>query len=209
MRVLAIDPGPTTSGAVLCTFPLRIHYADPSVPTRHLADFLTYDNCRRPWAGLDNGRLEGGDVVLLEKIVHYGGKIHAGADTFETCYESGIIARSAELSGVSVYRIDRREIKLHLCGNPRAKDPEIRTAIVDRYGGGEKAIGGIRCRICKGKGSRGRERAMCQPCAGSGWQAPRGPLYDISSHAWSALALAVTWWDLNAGELLISKQVRG
>lgn len=67
----------------------------------------------------------------------------------------------------------RRAVKLHLCGSMRAKDGNIRQALVDRFGGQAQAVGTKK--------------------------AP-GPLFGLSSHRWSALAVAVTWWDTRRDE---------
>ncbi len=67
----------------------------------------------------------------------------------------------------------RREVKLHLCGTARAKDNNIRAALLDRFGGSRSvAVGTAK-----------------HP----------GPLYGIRSHEWAALALAVTFWDQHEG----------
>jgi len=62
-------------------------------------------------------------------------------------------------------RISRRAVKLHLCGSARAKDANIRQALIDRYGGS----------------------------AAIGRKAAPGPLYGVSKDVWSALAIAVTY----------------
>ena len=65
--------------------------------------------------------------------------------------------------------IYRKDVKLHLCGSPRAKDSNIRQALIDRFGPGkEKAIG---------------------------LKKTPGPLYGVKSHVWAALAVAVTHLD--------------
>jgi len=61
--------------------------------------------------------------------------------------------------------LPRRAVKLALCGDSRAKDANIRQALIDRFGG-SAAIG--------------RKTAP-------------GPLYGISRDVWSALAIAVTF----------------
>lgn len=70
--------------------------------------------------------------------------------------------------------LPRREVKLHLCNSARAKDAHIRQALIDRFG-------------------PGREKAI-------GKKAAPGPLYGIKTHIWSALALAVTFYDLQVRE---------
>jgi len=105
--------------------------------------------------------------LAIESIASYG--MAVGAEVFETCVWSGrFIQRWADFceSDVSVIRVYRRDVKLHLCGSARAKDANVRQALIDRYGPGKaKAIG---------------------------LKASPGPLYGISSHAWAALAVAVT-----------------
>ena len=71
--------------------------------------------------------------------------------------------------------LTRRAVKLHLCGSARAKDTNIRAALIDRFGG-----------------TGGRRAAV-------GLKASPGPLYGIRSHEWAALAVAVTWHDQHSG----------
>lgn len=66
--------------------------------------------------------------------------------------------------------IRRLDVKLHLCGSARAKDPNIRQAIIDRY---EPTGGGKTPQI--------------------GTKAKQGPLYGVSNDVWSALAIAITF----------------
>lgn len=142
--VLAIDPGTTHSGWVL---------------VRNGA----------PW---NSGVMENSEVstmlrgtsiipVAIEMIASYG--MAVGKEVFETCVWIG---RFIEVAGQDRVRlVYRKDVKLHLCGSPRAKDANIRQALIDRWGGKAVAIG-------KAK----------QP----------GPLYGVKSHAWAALGVAVT-----------------
>jgi hypothetical protein len=68
-------------------------------------------------------------------------------------------------SRVGVVMLPRRAVKLALCGDSRAKDANIRQALIDRFGGS----------------------------AAIGRKAAPGPLYGISRDVWSALAIAVTY----------------
>ena len=61
--------------------------------------------------------------------------------------------------------LPRRAVKLALCGDSRAKDANIRQALIDRFGGS----------------------------AAVGRKAAPGPLYGITRDVWSALAIAVTY----------------
>jgi hypothetical protein len=83
---------------------------------------------------------------------------------------------------------------------PTAKDKDVRQAVIDHYGGDAKAIGGKKCGTCKGKGWVGRGRPKCEDCGeftgifdGTGYETPPGPLHGVSGHAWSALAVGLTW----------------
>ena len=63
-------------------------------------------------------------------------------------------------------------MKLALCGSARAKDANVRQAIIDRFAG----VGGKAVAV--------------------GTKKNPGPLYGISNHKWSALALCITWIDM-------------
>ena len=69
--------------------------------------------------------------------------------------------------------IDRKDVKMHLCGNTRATDSNIRAAILSLY----PATGG---------GKTGQIGTKKQP----------GPLYGVSKDIWAALAVALTYKEL-------------
>lgn len=51
-----------------------------------------------------------------------------------------------------------------------------------------------RCRVCNNRGAVTYSQApICIRCEGSGWLHVPGPLYGVSSHMWSALALCVSF----------------
>jgi hypothetical protein len=104
--------------------------------------------------------------LVIEKVACFG--MPVGAEVFETVFWSG---RFAQAYGAErTHRITRGDVKLHLCHTMRAKDPHVRQAILDRFGGKEKAVGK---------------------------KAAPGVLYGIHSHMWSALAVALVWHDQN------------
>tara|TARA_R100000322_G_scaffold109271_1_gene69806 strand:+ start:339 stop:899 length:561 start_codon:yes stop_codon:yes gene_type:complete len=131
--------------------------------------------------------------VVIEDITNMG--MPVGRDVFETVRWTGRFQQVAESKGGKVDYIPRTRIKINLCGTARAKDPNVRQALIDRFGGDQKAIGGKKCRDCKGKTWKGRNHDPCETCKTTGWDTPIGPLYGISSHVWSALAVAVTYID--------------
>jgi len=103
------------------------------------------------------------DSVACEMLQCQG--MPVGAETFETAYWIG---RFMDRCGRVWHRVYRNEVKLHLCGSARAKDPNIRQALLDRWGGKAAAVG---------------------------TKKSPGPLYGVTGHCWSALAVAVTAWD--------------
>lgn len=99
--------------------------------------------------------------VVIEMIASYG--MAVGKEVFETCLWIG---RFIECTDNENYRlIYRKDVKMHLCGTAKAKDANVRQALIDKFGGQDKAIGK---------------------------KASQGPLYAVKSHAWAALAVAVT-----------------
>ena len=108
-----------------------------------------------------------GPSMLIEKVESYG--MAVGADVFETVFWTGCFC---EAWG-HCERIPRKDVKMALCGSMKAKDANIRQAIIDRYGGKDKAIG--------------KKKTP-------------GPLYGVKSHIWSALAIAITWQIREGGE---------
>jgi len=150
MRLLCIDPGPVTSGVV--------EMNNMRVISAH-AEMKNQDVLVKVAAG-------GFGQLLVEMIACYGKPV--GRETFETCVWIG---RFAQESGVAYPQyIYRRDVTLHLCNSVKAKDANIRQAILDRYA----ATGG-------GK----------TPQVGT--KKDPGPLYGVKSHSWSALALGVYW----------------
>lgn len=117
-------------------------------------------------AGLD------ATALAIESVASYG--MAVGAEVFETCVWSGrfiqywldMDAHFGAGNRSTVHRVYRRDVKLHLCGSSRAKDANVRQALIDRYG-------------------PGKDTAI-------GRKATPGPLYGITSHLWAALAVAVT-----------------
>jgi hypothetical protein len=79
--------------------------------------------------------------IFIEMIASYG--MAVGASVFNTCVEIGWFEAVADWCDIEVERVFRRDIKLHLCQSPRAKDANVRQALLDRLGpqGTKKAPG--------------------------------------------------------------------
>ncbi len=74
------------------------------------------------------------DVLVIEQIASFG--MPVGAEVFETVYWSGRFAqRVMDTNATEVHRIKRVDVKMAICKNTRAKDGNIRAALIDRYGG--------------------------------------------------------------------------
>lgn len=175
--IYAIDPGPDESGYVMLD----------------MRDYAVVE-CGHESNRLLESQMESMSRYVLfvsEDVVCYG--MAVGQSTIDTCVQIGRFSKAAEKVNATLSRINRREIKLALCGSMKAKDGNVRQAIIDMYGGAEIAQGGVKCKKCKGKGWFGAGRPVCQKCKGGGWEYPPGPLVDVKSHAWSALAVGLTY----------------
>lgn len=77
------------------------------------------------------------DVAAIEMIASYG--MAVGRETFETVLWIG---RFFERS-INPRLIYRKDVKIHLCGTTKAKDGNIRQALIDKHGapGTKKAPG--------------------------------------------------------------------
>lgn len=78
--------------------------------------------------------------LAIERIASYG--MSVGREVFETCEWVGRF-QQAWRSPDDVKLIYRRDVKLHLCGTTKAKDANIRQALIDLLGpqGTKKAQG--------------------------------------------------------------------
>jgi hypothetical protein len=174
---LAIDPGTTESAfANMLDGSLR---SSGTIPNEQMRDLLASSAF---------------DHLAIEMVACYG--MAVGAETFETVLWIGrfIEAFSGAVGG-QYTKVYRKDVKLHLCGSTKAKDANIRQRLIDLYGGESVAIGGVKCPACKGKGWAGRGRLVCGACDGEKWKHRPGPLRGVAGDAWSALAVARTWWE--------------
>mgnify|MGYP001252625348 CR=1 FL=1 len=109
-------------------------------------------------------------ILVIEQIESMG--MAVGKTTFETVFWSGRFAQAWLPRRFE--RVTRHAVKLHLCGQRNAKDANIRQALIDRFGPStEQAIGK---------------------------KAAPGPLYGVTAHKLSALAVALTWYDQHKGD---------
>jgi hypothetical protein len=113
MMLLAIDPGTTESAYVVMDDNLRIIKAE-ILPNDILLDCIGFTPIH---------------AMAIEMIEGLG--MPVGKETFETVWWIG---RFCQASRAPFHRIYRKDVKLHLCGNHRAKDANIRQALLDKLG---------------------------------------------------------------------------
>ena len=147
--ILCVDPGNIETALVWFKdgLPIRHEYCANSTAKEHVRQAVV-------------------DRVVIEMIACYG--LAVGHEVFDTCL---FIGRLLECSQSPTALMFRKDVKLHLCGQTRAKDANVRQALMDRYG-------------------RSRAEVM-------GTKKKQGPLYGISGDLWAALAVAVTYYDQN------------
>lgn len=150
MRCLAIDPGTVQSAWLAMQDGVPVTHG--IYPNEMLCGCLHTVDWQERWGHL-----------AVEMIASYG--MPVGAETFESCVWIGRFIEAWTRDWSYVFR---KDVKMHVCGSVRAKDGNVRQALLDRFGGKAKAVGK---------------------------KASRGPLYGISKDVWSALAVAVTWTD--------------
>ncbi len=113
--------------------------------------------------------------LAVEMVASYG--MPVGRSTFETVLWLGRFVEAYGGQFTKVYRKTADEcesVAMHLCKTTRAKDANIRQALLDRY---EKTGGGKTPQV--------------------GTKSQPGPLFGVSSHVWAALAVAVTFIETN------------
>jgi len=152
MDILAIDPGPIHSGLV------RL---DPQGNVLQ-ACVLRNDLVLGVLAAEEPASAT---RLAIEWISSFG--MPVGSEIFETCRWVGRFQQTWHAPD-NVLLIPRAEIKLALCHSSRAKDVNVRQALIDLY----QPTGGGNC-----------------PQVGTARKP--GPLHKVHSHSWSALAVGV------------------
>lgn len=106
------------------------------------------------------------DQLVYEQFQSFGMAI--GESTIESILWNGRLIQAAMDRGIPVDRIYRKEEKLCLCNTLRAKDANIRQALIDRYAKIDKK---------NGKGTKKEPDVF----------------FGVKKDVWSAIAVGVTW----------------
>ena len=166
MKILAIDPGNKESG-----------YAVIEMPNFKLLDFGKVEN-EELLELLRQFEFNGWDKIdkhfkfnrfVIEKIASYG--MAVGKDVFDTCIWIGQFKESLEAQGEIVDFVYRKDEKITLCNSMKAKDSNIRQALIDRY-------------------------AKHDFKNGKGVKANPDTFYGVSKDVWQAIAVGVTYYEL-------------
>lgn len=72
------------------------------------------------------------DMLAIECFQSFG--MPVGKEVFETAYYIGRLMQIAEDMGSKVRMVYRSDVKMHHCHTTRAKDINIRQAMLDRFG---------------------------------------------------------------------------
>lgn len=157
--VMAIDPGNIESA--YCTInketlePLRF----AKVENKELAKILKLGSALY-------------NEFAVERIQSYG--MAVGKSTFQTCEWTGRFVQIASDVGVPISYVHRKDEKLHICGDSRAKDTNIRMALIDRF-----------AKTANGKGSK------------------KSPdfFYGFKADIWAAYACGITYIEKGPSEV--------
>src|SRR5690625_5398507 len=130
--IFAIDPGNTQSAYAVCFPDTHTLGAFGKVKNHELRDIL-------------KDSLQWEYRYAIEMIASYGTPV--GASVFETCLWIGRFTEIVERGGKASSLVYRKDVKMHLCNSTKAKDGNIRQAMIERCpatGGGKKPVIGIK-----------------------------------------------------------------
>jgi hypothetical protein len=140
MKLLAIDPGTDSSGYVIWDGHsiLEKGFVDNST----LLDMLRHypvELCGKQYRDnvcamqSEQGNKNGGRIqVAVEMIQSFG--MPVGRETFSTCLVVGRVIEICHTKTMPCLLIFRQDVKQYLCHSARAKDSNIRQAIIDLLG---------------------------------------------------------------------------
>ena len=126
--VIAIDPGPVQSAILTWNGELiGVKEIEKNGNVLHLLSEMSVINHH----------------LVIERVASYG--MPVGVDVFETVYWTGRFVQRFKTANPEspATRMPRMDVKMHICQNSRAKDSNIRQALIDRFGppGSKKAPG--------------------------------------------------------------------
>lgn len=156
MRIIGLDPGNEKSAYCIIDGyslrPLDFAKLENEALRRYLREQVTFDE---------------NDRGAIEMVASYG--MAVGREVFDTCRWIGRFEETLERKlYVPPTLIYRREEKLHICHDSRAKDANIRRALIDRFAQHD---------LKNGKGTK----------KDPDW------FYGMAADCWAAYAVAITF----------------
>jgi hypothetical protein len=106
--------------------------------------------------------------IVIEMVACYG--MPVGKEVFDTCVWIGRYQEAALSAGHTVSFLYRSEVKMNLCNSARAKDANVRQALIDRFAKHD---------LKNGKGTKKEPD----------W------FYGFHADVWAAYAVGVTYMD--------------
>lgn len=165
--LLAIDPGDTKSAFCFVDIdtyePIYFAKEDNKDVMQHICNYIQGSSTASPVKV---------EHVAVEMISSYG--MAVGKSTFETCVQIGRFAERLEPLGCQVDYIYRKDEKMCICGQMKAKDSNIRRALIDRFAEFD---------FENGKGTKKKHD----------W------FYGFKADIWQSYAVAICWIDAYKG----------
>lgn len=154
MSILSIDPGPIKSAYVVIEDDLK-PIVFGKIDNQDLLDSICFGDFTKC------------TDIAIEMIASYG--MAVGKEVFETCLWIGKFSEALRNnSNAEIKYIYRKDEKMHICGSMKAKDSNIRQALIDRFAKHD---------FKNGKGTK----------SNPDW------FYGFKSDIWAAYAVAVTY----------------
>ena len=153
--IFAVDPGNTESGFAIIRMPDFVVCEFGKVKNEDLLEMLERYS-----------RAKAVDAFAIEMVASYG--MAVGKDVFETCVWIGRFIQAIHTKEAAfVYRKDE---KICLCGSLKAKDSNIRQALIDRY---------AKFDFKTGKGTKKKPDTF----------------HGVSKDVWQAISVGVTFYE--------------
>lgn len=155
MKILAVDPGNILSAYAVMELPDFKLYEFGKIDNNDLIERLT-------------ALSKAVDHAAIEMIASYG--MAVGKSVFDTCVWIGRFWQEMKMNGVEPILVYRSQEKMCLCHSMKAKDSNIRTALIDRY-------------------------AVHDFKTGRGTKKNPDTFYGVAADVWQAIAVGVTVYE--------------
>ena len=165
--ILAIDPGSVKSAYALISFDNGFELLDfGKIDNFEMLPEISDIGMRTLFHEDESFKI----YPVVEMVASYG--MAVGKDVFETCVWIGRFIQKLENSDYyeKHTKIYRKDEKMCLCGSMKAKDSNIRQALIDRYAKHD---------FKNGKGKKNNPDVF----------------YGVSADVWAAIAVGVTYYE--------------